>query len=84
MNLYAEQKQTNRLTDFENKLMVPKVRCWGRNGMGLQNQNVNTVVNGMTGQQGPAVHIRNSTQQFVIIYMGKGSKKEWMCVYIYI
>ena len=25
----------------------------------------------------------NSTQYFVIIYMGKDSEKEWICVYMY-
>ena len=39
-------------------------------------------VNTMEGQQGSAEQHRELSQYSVITYMGKESKKEWICVYI--
>ena len=41
-----------------------------------------TEVYGMIGQWGPAYDTGMSTQEFVIIYVGKESEREWMCVYV--
>ena len=43
---------------------------------------MHTVVYGMTAQWGPVVEHRESTQQSVMVYTGKESEKEWMCVYV--
>ena len=37
---------------------------------------------GMTGQWDLLYSTGNSTLPSVIIYMGKESEKEWMCVYV--
>ena len=40
-----------------------------------------TLKSGIIGQWEPAVEHRDSTQDSVIIYMGKASEREWMCVH---
>ena len=39
-------------------------------------------VYGMTGQQGPAAEHKNSMQYSVVIYVGKGAERVWICVYV--
>ena len=52
MKLFAEQKQT----DFEDKLIdIKGDKLWGRDGMGVWDWHMHTMVYGMIGQQGPAV-----------------------------
>ena len=45
----------NKLTDFENKLMVNKGKVWGRDGLVVRNWHMHAIVYGMDGQWGPAV-----------------------------
>ena len=46
----------NRLPDFKNKLKVTKGSGrWERDGLGVWDWHMNTIVCGMDGQQGPAV-----------------------------
>ena len=53
-----------------------------RDGLGVWDWPMHTVVYGMTAQWGPAVQQGNSTEYPVIIYMVKESEKEWMCEYV--
>ena len=60
--LKKDKKQTylqkrNRHIPFENKLMVTKENRWDgrRDGLGVWNWHIHTVVDGMTGQCGPTV-----------------------------
>ena len=49
-------RNRNRLTDFENKLMVTKGnRCRGRDGLRLWGWHMHMEVYGMIGQWGPIV-----------------------------
>ena len=78
----------NRVTDFE-KLMVTKADRLGdgRDGLGVWNWDMYTDVYGMTVQWGPAdllYSTENSTQYAVIIYVGKESERQWMCVYVWL
>ena len=45
----------NRLTDFQNKLMVAGGRIWGRYGLGVWDGYVHTVIFKTNNQQGPTV-----------------------------
>ena len=60
------------LTDFENKLTVTKGdRLGGRDGLGVWNWYMHTVVCGMTGQWGPAVWHREPYPIFCDHLCGK-------------
>ena len=73
----------DRLTDFEN-FMVTKGDRWGMGGMdwgfgiGICTLSyIELLANGDL-----LYCTENSTQYSVIIYVGKESKREWICVYI--
>ena len=73
----------NRLTDFE-KLILTKGDRWGvgrRDGLGVWDWHMHTDIYGMIGQWGLLYSTGNSTQYSVLIYVGKESEREWICVH---
>ena len=56
----------------------------GRDGLGVcdWHMHVIIIVCGMDGPQGPEYSTGNSTQYSELIYIGKESEKEWICVYL--
>ena len=81
VNLYAEQKQIH----FENKLTVTRGerRGWGEQwirGLGLAYAQWGIWNDWPMGDLLSST--ANSIQYFVIIYVGKESEKEWMCVHV--
>ena len=61
--------------------MVTKGDRWGW-GIRLWDWHMHTEVYGIIGQQGLLYSTNNSTQYYVIIYVGKESEREWICVYV--
>ena len=50
--------------------------------LGVWDWHMHTALYGMIGKWGPAVQYENPSQYSVMIYVGKESEREWMCVYI--
>ena len=71
VNLITKEKQTHRL----------QKQTYGhqRDGSGVWDWHVLTILCGMDGQRGPAVQHR---EFYSITWMGKESEKEWMLVYV--
>ena len=80
MNLSAEQKQTHRL--IKQTYGYQKRQVAGRGGQGVWDWHMYTMVYEMVGQWDLLYSTGNATQYSVIIYMGKESEKEWICVYV--
>ena len=79
-NEFIYRIETNLWT-LKTNLWLPKwTGCGERDGLGVWDWHMHTVVYGMTDQWGPAVQSGNLTQYSVMIYMGKESEKEWMCI----
>ena len=69
MNLFAEQKQTYILWK---QTLLPKGTGRENDRLEVWDWHMHTEVYRMVGQQGPTVYSTgNSTQYYVIIYMGK-------------
>ena len=67
ISLYVESKichkwtylrNRNRLTDIENRLWLPRGRGWERDGLGVWDQQMQTIMYRMDKQQGPTVEHR--------------------------
>ena len=54
----------------------------GRDGLGVWDWHMHTEVYVRIGQQGPAAQQREGYPIFVMIYVGKESKRECICVYV--
>ena len=54
----------------------------GRDGLRVWDWPVHTEIYVMTGQWDLLYNTENSTQYSAIIYVGKESEREWMCVYV--
>ena len=72
-------QKRNRLIDFE-QLMVPKRDRWvgGRNGLGFRigQRYMEWLANGDL-----LYSTENSTQYYVMVYVGKESERKWMCAH---
>ena len=74
-----KERERQKITDSENKHAVTKEDIGeGWTGFGGSAYAHCDIWNDWPG--GPAGDTGNSTQYSVIIYMGKESEKEWMCV----
>ena len=73
----------NRLTDFENKLLVTKGERWWEGIDWVWDWHMHTLVCGMTGHQGHALWYRELYPIFCDGLWGKKSLNENRCVYSY-
>ena len=74
----------NRLTDFENNLVVTKgERRWGGGVLEVWDWHMHTVVYGIVGQQEPAVYHKELYPIFCDDLYGKRVSKKNGCVYMY-
>lgn len=71
----------NRVIDTENRLVIDKGRRSRKDGLGIWDEQMQTIICKMGGQQEPAVSHREFTQYPVINYNGnKEYEKE--CIYV--
>ena len=73
MNLSVKQKQTHRHRE--------QSCVGGREGLGVWNQQMQTIIHRMGKQQGPTDSTRNYIQYPVINHNGREYEKE--CIYVY-
>ena len=73
----------NRITNFENKLIVIKGDRWGGEGwtgsLGLVYAHLSIWNDWPMANWDPLYNTGNSTQYSVVIYMGKESERKWIC-----
>ena len=72
--------QTDSQT-LKTNIWFPKKSGGGKDGWGICEWHMDTLVYGITDL---LYSTENSIQYSVIIYMGKKSEKEWMCVHVYL
>ena len=73
----------NRLTDFQNKLMVAGGRIWGRYGLGVWDRYVHTVIFKQITNKDLLYHTWNSAQCYVAAWMEAEFGEEWILVYVW-
>lgn len=78
MNLFSKQKQTQTLKT--NPWLPKGTGEGGWDGPGVQDWQMHTEVCGKTGHGDQLYSTENSAQYALIIYGGKLSETEWMCV----
>ena len=79
MNLFAEQKQTHRVRKtygYQSEQVV------GEGEIGVWDWHMHTEVREIMASGDLLCGTGNSTQYSVIIYVGKESEREWMCVHV--
>ena len=77
MNLFSKQKQTQT----ENRLVVAKgYGAWGREGLGVCDSQVQTIISRMDEQQGPTVEHGELSSISWINHNGK--ENERVCMYV--
>ena len=76
INLFTKHKETHRLQ--KQTYGYQRGQAVRRDGLGVWDWHLHTVVYAMTRVL--LYSTENSTQYSVIIYVGKESEKEWLCV----